>query len=221
MAYPIEKKEKAVQLRKRGYSLKEVSQVLSVPKNTLSQWLRDIILTQRSKKRLLSKIRIGQLVSAEKKKQKVSEIYEEYLSKARKEIKKLKNDPDITRVLCALLFWCEGNKSIQGGMRFTNSDPRLVKTFLNLLRNSFFVEEKKFRVCIHLHSYHNPEKQIKYWSAITKIPRNQFIKPFLKKNTGKRIRNGYNGCVSLRYYDTKVARKLLATAQVFLEKKGV
>src|SRR3989344_5437745 len=91
MAYPIEKKEKAVQLRKRGYSLKEVSQVLSVPKNTLSQWLRDIILTQRSKKRLLSKIRIGQLVSAEKKKQKVSEIYEEYLSKARKEIKKKKN----------------------------------------------------------------------------------------------------------------------------------
>jgi hypothetical protein len=105
-------------------------------------------------------------------------------------------------------------------MRFINSDPNLVHTFLSLLRRSFNIDENKFRVCIHLHDYHNELRQIKFWSKITDIPTGKFLKSFRKSNTGKRVRNNYNGCVSIRYHDVMVSRELLMTAQAFFINSG-
>jgi orotate phosphoribosyltransferase-like protein len=52
MRLPQETKEKAIKLRKNGYSLKEISEKLNIAKSTASVWLRNIKLTQKAKKRL-------------------------------------------------------------------------------------------------------------------------------------------------------------------------
>ena len=131
----------------------------------------------------------------------------------------LANNPDHRKIMCAMLYWCEGNKS-PGTVVFTNSDHKLVKTFLKLLRESFILDEKKFHPCVHIHEYHSASRQLDFWSKTTNINKQQFTKPYRKPNTGKRIREGYQGCLSLRYHDSDLARRLLATAKAFLESMG-
>ncbi len=91
-----------------------------------------------------------------------------------------------------------------------NSDPNLIELFMKLIRLSFDLDEKKFRAMVHIHNYHNNDEVIKYWSAITNIPKLQFSKSYLKQNTEKRIRDGYMGCLRIRYYDYRIALELRA-----------
>ena len=124
------------------------------------------------------------------------------------------------KVFCALLFWCEGTKDIHSGIHFVNSDPLLIKTFLSLLRSSFNIREEKLRVCLHLHEYHSPKKQILFWSRVTGIPSSQLIKPYRKPHTAKRIRKDYPGCASVSYYDSSLAKELFILAKSILNKYG-
>lgn len=89
-----------------------------------------------------------------------------------------------------------------------NSDPKMIETFLKLFRIAFTTNESKFRALVHIHEYHNGEKQRKFWSELTKIPINQFSKNYLKPHTKKRIRDGYQGCIRIRYYDATIALEL-------------
>jgi hypothetical protein len=144
-------------------------------------------------------------------------IEREYLKNARAEIKSLKINKNYSKLLCSLLYWCEGTKNSKNGVCFINSDPNLIKKFLTLLRASFELNEIKFRPCIHLHAYHSPEIQLDFWPRITNINKQQFIRPYIKPNSGKRIRQNYPGCISIRYHSNDLARRLLAIAKAYFE----
>lgn len=210
MRYPIGLKEKAINLRKRGYSLKEISNLLGIAKSTSSLWARGIILSNPAKGRLKRRGILGQYKSALIKTKKRREYLKNLRLNIRLGLRRIRKTKEIYRLLSAILFWCEGNKNDVSFVRFTNSDPEMVGCFLNLLRKAFDINESKFRALIHLHSYHNEEKQIDFWSKITRIPKKQFYKSYQKKNTGKRIKADYPGCVAISYYDAKVAKDLWA-----------
>src|SRR3989338_516629 len=48
-------KEKAIRLRKKGLSYKEILQKIPVCKSTISLWVRDVVLTKEQHKRLWEK----------------------------------------------------------------------------------------------------------------------------------------------------------------------
>lgn len=108
-----------------------------------------------------------------------------------------------------MLFWAEGSKQINH-IAFTNSDSSMIKTFLSLLRISYTLDESKFHVSVHLHEYHDPDTTLRFWSEATKIPLSQFIRPYLKPHTALRKHKDYKGCITVRYYDVKIARELTA-----------
>lgn len=220
MKRKIKEKLKAIELRERGFSLNEILKEINASKSSVSVWVRNVRLSNNARKRLLTKIKLGQLISAENKRKRTEDILKKYLQEAGREIEKRSLDRVAARIFCSLLYWCEGGKSHFQGLNFTNSDPHLVRTFLFLLRKGFNLDEGKFRPCIHLHKYHNIKSQINFWSKITKIPKSQFIKPFLKLNTGKRIRKDYPGCIGIRYHSNDLARQILMTAEAFLSKHG-
>ncbi len=178
MAYSNDIKKAAMEFRKKGYSLKELSEQFHITKATASLWSSNIPLNKKAKKRILAVKRRGQLAGA------------------------------------------QSRKARTKGVAFTNSDPNLVRTFLKLLRGLFDLDEKKFHPCIHLHSYHLPKAQLDFWSKVTDINKQQFIKPYRKANSGKRIREGYQGCIDVRYGSSDLARRLLATAKAFLQHTG-
>ncbi|MBI2035852.1 MAG: hypothetical protein HYT12_04220 [Candidatus Liptonbacteria bacterium] len=217
MAYTVEFKEKVVLYRKKGHSLNELSAKFGVSKGNLSGWLRDVELSDVARERLLKKITKGQLVSSENKKRKTDLLEKRYLQNALMNLKNI----DILgahALLCGIMYWCEGIKNPRGGISFINSDPDVIRKFLELLRSTFILDEKKFRPCLHLHQYHHIQKQIDFWSKVTHINKSQFIRPYIKQNTGKRIRENYPGCINIRYHSNDLARQLLAVGKAFFNK---
>ncbi len=220
MAYSVSVKNKAVSLRERGFSLNEIHLATGITKSTLSVWLRNVFLSEMAQKRLKKKIRAAVFASAEKKRRETRKLIDSYLEKYINDVNQLRLNIKLARLLCALIYWCEGIKNDHSSLIFTNSDPRLVKAFLSLFRKSFNLSEKKFRVCVHLHKYHNPKVILSLWSKITDIPLNQFTQPFLKMNVQKRIHEDYKGCASIRYHDVSIHRELLGLAGAFLKSYG-
>ena len=181
----VEEKKRAITLRKLGYSINEIVRNVGVAKGTASLWLRDIELSEKARERLISRSRLGPVIAAEKKRQNRKLLLQQYNKKSIEELSNYLVGVSDMRVLCALVYWCEGAKDSSNGIAFTNSDPKIVKTFLHFFRKGFEINERKFRVCVHLHEYHVKKKQLEFWCKVTQIPLSQFIKPYLKQNTGK------------------------------------
>ena len=216
-----EEKLRAISLRKKGYSLAEIVKDVNVAKSSVSIWVRNVEMSNEARSRFLRKITLGQLMAAEAKRARTKSSIDNYRSNALREIARIKFSKPISRLLCAVVYMCEGRKDYFNGVTFTNSDPKLVSLFLKLFREGYDLDERRFRVCVHLHGYHNPEKQIAFWSKVTKIPRGQFIRPYLKPNTGKRIRTNYQGCASVRYQSNDMVRRLLTVSEAFFQSQGI
>lgn len=221
MSYPIELKEKAIKFRRLGFSLNEISKKLSISKSTSSIWLNSIILNKNAQSRLAKRKILGQYKSMLIANSKRSYIKREIKNKVTIEINKIHKSKELYKLLASFLFWTEGGKSTDGYVFFVNSDPKMVSLFVYLLRKSFDINESKFRCMIHIHEYHNEKTQLKFWSKIAKIPIKQFSKSYLKPHTGKRIRDGYQGSVRIRYYDHKIALELRSFYNTFTEIIGL
>lgn len=209
---------KAVKLRKKGYSLSEISRSVGISKSTASLWCRGLVLSQTARKLILLKSIQGRIKACRVIQRKREKARHKIKMKANQVLANITFNKNIFELLCSIMYICEGDTNLSFGVGFTNSDPGLVRLYLRLFRKSFKLDESKFKVCVHLHGYHNKTKQLDYWSKVTRIPLDQFIKPYRKKNTGKRIRENYQGCVSIRYYDSMVARELRFLYLAFLKK---
>lgn len=202
-------KDKAGILRKKGLSFKEIGKKLKISKSTASLWLKNVELSRIAKDRIYKLGVDGRIRGNDSVKKRITNEDEKILIKVRDNLNQcvlLKND---LKLVCALLYWCEGGKTEKSQLTFINSDPKLIKYFINNFRKAFDVDEKRFRVLIHVHEYHNIEEQINFWSEITKISKSQFTKPYRKPNTGKRKRNDYRGCISIRYYGREIRQEML------------
>ena len=220
MAYRISTKEEATNLRRKGYSLKEISETLKIAKSTASVWLSSVSLSTSAQERLAKKKILGQYKTVLLKKEQKEINRKKDEAKAHETLKKLSFSQEYIKLCCALMWWCEGNKN-SSFLRFTSSDTTLIRNFLFLLRKGFSLDESKFRVLVHIHAYHNDDAQKKFWSQVTKIPLNQFNKSFRKMNTGKRTKENYPGCIALTYYDVRIAKELEALYNEFTKFRGV
>lgn len=214
-----ETKEQAASLRQKGRSLEEIATKLKVSKPTLSVWLKDIVLTVEAKERLLERQRRGR--------KKVSQILRnrrlDRISSAKDSARSVIAAIPLTsieqdKLMCALIYYCEGAKSDQR-VAFTNSDPELLRAFLDLLRRTFKIDESRLRSHLHLHSYHDEKVQKDFWSKALKIPEKNFIKIYRKREGGLFKKEGYPGCVTVRYHDAAIARELLEIARQYFRVK--
>lgn len=210
-------KEEAIILRRRGSSLREISETLKVSKSTASLWLRDLKLSSSAFKILEEKKTNGRRKGSDTQKEKLRQKKRDMHVLAARYALEIPFSQEQAKGLCALLYGCEGTKN---GTRaaFINSDPDLIRFFLILFRKSFTVDEKKFRVQMHLHEYHNEKQQLKFWVGVTGICEEQFSKTFQKKNGKKNIREGYQGCISVRYNSADIQRELVNVYRAILKR---
>lgn len=207
MAKP-ETKRKAIDLRVQGYSLSEISRQLDVSRSTASLWLKGVALSEKARKRISDLSVRGREKSTRTNKGKrkaedieIAERVESYFSKHRR---------IDSKIACALLYWGEGTKCRDNkSVSFMNADPEMIRYFLRVFRDSFSLDEKRFRALVHLHEYHDKDTQLEFWSILTNIPIDQFNKSYLKKNTGKSKKENYPGCISIRYSDNKIYKELM------------
>lgn len=216
MVYEKEIINKVKQLRRRGESLVGISRITGVAKSTASAWCRDVELPDEIKLKMKKKWESGFKKGIEMMRIRRENAQEDRVKDAIEIVKGLKiskNKP-LLKLIAALLFWCEGGKRQLGELRLTNSDPKLVNTFMFCLRNGFGIDESKLRACLHLHEYHDESNQRDFWSKVTKIPISKFHKSYHKPHTAIRKHENYQGCITIHYFQASLARKLDALYHV-------
>ncbi|MBM4177295.1 helix-turn-helix domain-containing protein [Candidatus Gribaldobacteria bacterium] len=188
----IKEKFEAISLRKRGRSIKEISSVLQVSKSIVSNWCRDVALTQKQIENLVEKRKRGGmrgvLIAAEKKRFIRLKEEEFFRQKGIKDVGKLnKRDLFIAGVA---MYWAEGYTYSSGcQFGFTNSDPVIIKLILKWLKNICGISKDRIALAVRMNQEHK-ERILEiesYWSKITGLPINQFNKTIFIKSKFKKI----------------------------------
>jgi len=91
----------------------------------------------------------------------------------------------------------------------------LLKLFIKLLRESFDINESKFRIKLQIHSTQNFNEIKKFWSKVLNIPTAQFIKPTITIANGKKHRKNYMGTCTIRYVDYRIQLQLIGIYEQF------
>jgi len=203
----FDKKQKAISFRNEGYSVKEISKLLNVAQSSASLWVRGIKLTSEGKRRI-EQIQIkGRLKSVETNKNKRLQRQKKVIENCLVLKEPCKTSIEEAKLYLALLYWGEGAKT-GSRVTMTNSDPDMIKSFGMLLRKGFVVNENKVKGLLHLHSYHNKEEMIDYWSKCAMVKKEN-ICIYNKKESGNSIKDGYKGCFSFRYGDVATFQEIM------------
>jgi len=106
-----------------------------------------------------------------------------------------------------MLYWAEGGKSLgkYWSVDLANSDPEMIEVFLKFLRVICRVDESRLRVQLYCYANQDIEKLKEYWYKVTSISKNQFIKPYVRKDfrIEQKDRMKY-GLIHVRYNDKKL-----------------
>ena len=222
--YSKETKQKVHNLRNRGWSLGEISLKMNIPKNTLSGWVKDIKLTKKQQKRIKQKIiasgAIGRPLAVKANREKI----EKWKEGIREQVKHFGayafNNPEVGKLICGLLYLCEGAKyPSTRGLIFINSDPMVIRYFLNLLREFFNIREDKLR-CRVMHRWDQDNKRLKrYWSKLTGIPSKHFFnnKPDIRTKGKPTKKINYKGVCAIQYSDTSLQFTLQAIGETIVK----
>lgn len=216
----LEEKNLAIKLRQKGWSYSKILRRMSVSKSTLSLWLRDIELTAEQQKKLLKGLEksryIGGRIKYDDRLVRTRNIIEE----SSREFSDLIKNPLFSIGLS--LYLAEGDKNRNERVKFTNSDPALIRLMMKWFREICNVPEKKFRISVHIHDLQSRSNASKFWSTITKLPLEQFHKLYIKRSTLRRRRNVlYNGTCSIIINNRYLFRRILGWRIGLFEYFGV
>ena len=222
-AYPDAMRKQARELRRAGLSYSEICTTLglAVPRSTLNNWTKDIELTPKQRGRIEQKVhdsvlRSQPLAVARNKEQKLRRL-EEIASKAVPIVERLVESEEALMLMASALYMGEGAKS-EHQFCMGNSDPRIIRAWLALLRSTFQTDESKFRCQLAITEGMDVEALRAYWSATTGIPLSQFMKESVRKDSGGRRREGYRGVCIVHYYSLEVRRFLDAIGQGVIDR---
>lgn len=202
------KRDEATKLRKRGKSYNEIRCLTGIAKSTLSLWLRNLKIGQKQRIRLLkrsSSSGINALIKRNKEQTTHARLRAKVTSEnAAQDVEVM--DLEKLKIIGCSLYFGEGGKT-PNRVDFTNSDPRMIVVMMRFFRQVCKVKEEKFRVQLSLHSEPLKNHAVSYWSRITGISEQQFIKVNLKvSDYSKRLRRKKLpfGTIQIRIADVKL-----------------
>lgn len=177
-------RQKAIDLRKEGYSYNYIKKIIPVSKSTLSAWLYDIpFVPNVHTEKTIGNARIASGVYRNTlKKESVRDATEHAY----------KDTPSLSeRDVCMLglgLYIGEGGKTA-GITRIINSDPKIINMVLHWFRIQFGIKKDNFKVRLHIYPDTDKEKAIAYWSEALIIDKLYFSTPTVDVRTNKKASN--------------------------------
>lgn len=193
-------RNKAVFLRSKGWSIKEISKKLKVAKSSVSRWVSHIVLNEKQLERLSKKCSLNGLRGALANK-KAAKIRHDHFKKIG--FDRCKKDVDF-KVICAL-YWGEGKKAYKD-VQITNSDTKMIHFFCKwALKNNL---KFSFRVQFYRQKGFSNKKIINHWLGL--VPELCFASSF-KLHTCVVNRASQNKKIGKLPYGTGTVRVLQGT----------
>ncbi len=110
------------------------------------------------------------------------------------------------------LYWGEGNKKNKNSIKLANTDPLLIKKFIEFLVKILGAEKKKIRFSLQVFSDVDPNEAKKYWLDKLRVKSDQFCKKTTVTQSGKignyKEKNKY-GVLTIYYNNTKLRNILI------------
>lgn len=217
-------KQKVRNLRKRGWSIGEISLKMGIPKSTILGWVRDICLSEKQRGRIKQKIiasgAIGRPLAVKANREKIEKWKENIKNKVKHFEKLPLKKAEIGKLICGLLYLCEGAKyPASRYLHFGNSDPKIIYFFINLLRKTYNIDEDKLRFSIGYRYDQNYEELKNYWSNLTGILRSRCLnaKPDMRTKGKPTLRKNYRGVCRIIYYDTSLQFELQSIGEAIIK----
>jgi predicted transcriptional regulator len=185
LRYPSNRRERARELRREGYSLNAIARELGIAKSTASLWVCDIPLTPEQRGRLYAlsdRQRAGNVARSR------------HARAARTDAQELgrmiaRVDDPLHQAGC-MLYWAEGSKS-RNSLAFVNSDVDMMRFFLRFLWLLDVPDERiRLSVNVHLGNGLTLEEIEGWWLERLGLPRSCLLKATVNRASpvSKRLR---------------------------------
>jgi hypothetical protein len=197
--------------------MKEVARLVGCALSSISYWTHDIELTedQRSALRYRNPAINGQLVAAAnaaraRARRRADQEHGRRLARRR----------DPLHVAGCMLYWAEGSKS-RDAVRFVNSDPAMVKYFVDFLRAHHALRDEAFRLDCNLFADHiQRQREIEqFWLDTLGLPDTYLRKSTVNvysKHTKKKRRNKLPyGTVRVCVHSTRIVQSIYGAIQEY------
>jgi hypothetical protein len=162
---------------------------VGVSKSSVSQWVRDIELTPGQHEALLlrnpayNRQRSGTKIQAARRRA------ERIAYQEGRELARLGHQLHVA----GMLFWAEGCKD-RNAVKFSNSDPQMIRVFVSFLRTCYGVRDEDFRITCNLFADHlEKQREIEeFWLDVARLPETCLCKSTVNvysKHSAKKRRN--------------------------------
>ena len=179
---------RALELRLTGWSYKMIEAEIGVARSTLSGWLRHLRVAEyhpEVRQRTLQAQHAA--VAANKRRQQA--LRRNVREEAAAEIRELLVNGVTARELFMIgltLYWAEGAKT-HGHVGIANSDPVLVRTFVEWLQRCLEISRERLRGNVHTHPDIDPVEAEAYWAEVIGIPASQFYRTQIDRRASKSV----------------------------------
>jgi hypothetical protein len=176
-------KEKAIALRREGFSYNFIRGQVGVSKSTLARWLADMPFKPNSD--FVHRVNRTHDAIRDFRRRLKSDSEKEAIGLARKDIG-LISERDLF-MLGLGIYMGEGSKTV--GLRVVNSDPTIVRTAIIWFKKVYGLNSENFKVRIHLYPDCNVDDSLRYWSKETGLGLSQFYPVYIDKRQDKSPKN--------------------------------
>ncbi len=174
-------REKARNLRLRGFSIREIAQKIQCAKSSVSGWVRDIPLTSEQIEHLKSNQDRGRAKAANhpnSSKHRWARIRQQIIDSAKNEVPQRCPSENL-RLIGAALYWAEGYTASTHSFVFANSDANMIKLMMHFLIKVCKIPLNKMRGRVNIHPHLDVESAQRHWARVSGIPLRHFHKPLL------------------------------------------
>lgn len=217
-------RNRARELRRNGMTYSEIRGAIGIPlaKATLSYWLHDIVLDPTHEKRIIAlnahNLAKGRKIRIQRRKKIRKKIFFTLREEFLKPIQSLSGHQK--KLLLAILYLGEGGKLFRrAAVMFGNSDPKVIRIFLRLMRSAYAIDESKIRCTVQCRADQDIRKLENYWSQVASVPLENFYKAQIdKRSIGKPTRRAnYLGVLRIDYFSASIFHELMNLSDILNE----
>jgi transposase-like protein len=201
-----------------GAPIKEIARRVGVAPSSVSRWVRDIKLTPPQEQELLRRNPAYNRQLSGTAKQAANRRAERiaYQDAGRR----LASRGEGCHVAGCMLYWAEGEKD-RNAVRFSNSDPEMVRFFVSFLKTYFDLQDDEIRITCYLFADHvERQREIElFWLNVARLPEHSLCKSYVnvysKYSKKKRINKLPYGTVRVTVTRTRVIQSIYGSIQEY------
>jgi len=132
---------------------------------------------------------------------------------------------NLREIIGLIIWWTEGTKAYKDkrgkntwvyNVDVTNTNPEIIKLFLDFLRKDVKIDESRLKLQLQIHKGDDQCAIENYWSNLTNIPKQRFTKTIIRPQ-GNKIGKSRGTC-KIRYSDKSIYLKLDSSLKRLLQK---